>query len=318
MKRRTFLLSSAGLGVSLRAATQSPMPMVVLGKSGLRVSKFCVGGYHMAVEGEETALKVIHRALDLGVNFFDSAWLYHKGASDEIYGKAFPGAARKNVILMSKAERRSYDGAMTQLEDTLRRMKTDYLDLWQCHQVSEMAEVDQILGPKGALEAFVKAKQQGKVRHIGLTGHHDPAVLLRLLEAFDGWETIQHPVNLVDPHYLSFIKNLLPKAGEKGVGRIAMKSNAMGAIGRNNVAPITECLRFTLSQPVDVLVSGVQNVAQLEQDVGIVKSFQPMSKQEITTLLERTAKGQHGTKIERYKRPPSGATHRPHTDGNPA
>jgi aryl-alcohol dehydrogenase-like predicted oxidoreductase len=319
MRRRTFLeLSSAGLGLNLKSLAQAPMPMVTLGKSGLRVSKFCLGGYHMAVEGEETALKVIHRALDLGVNFFDSAWLYHKGQSDEIYGKAFTPAARKNVILMSKAERRSFDGAMSQLEDTLRRMRTDYLDLWQCHQVSEMSEVDEILGPKGALEAFVKAKQQGKVRHIGFTGHRDPAVLQRLLEAFDGWETVQHPVNLIDPHYLSFIEGVLPKAGRKGLGRIAMKSNAMGSIGRNNVAPIADCLRFTLSQPIDVLVSGVQNVAQLEQNVGIVKTFKPMSQAEITSLLERTRKGQYGSKIERYKRPPSGAARKPHQDGEPA
>ncbi len=268
----------------------------------LKVSRFCLGGYHMAVDGEENAVRIIHRAMDLGVNFFDCARLYHKGRSEEIYGKALAGGRRKQVLLMSKAEVRTRDGAMAQLEETLKVMQTDYLDLWQCHQVSKQDEVDQILGPGGALEAFVKAKQQGKVRHIGFTGHHDPAVHVRLLEGFDDWETVQHPVNLVDPHYLSFIRTVIPKARARKLGVIAMKSNGMGSIARNGIATIPECLRFTLSQDVDTLVSGVQTLEQLEENVAVVKSMKAMTPAEIEALLARTAKGPVGPKIEGYKK----------------
>lgn len=305
MQRRTFLQLSSSVAVGAEAKkllAEAPMPMATLGRSGLRVSRFTLGGYHAAVRDMDTAVEIIHRAMDLGVNFFDSAHHYNNGRSDEAYGKALAGGRRQKVLLMSKAHLRSRDAAMRQLEETLKRMNTDYLDLWQCHQVSTMEEVDQILAPNGALEAFVKAKEQGKARHIGFTGHHDPAVHLRLLGAYDGWETVQHPVNLIDPHYLSFIKNVLPKVREKKLGRIAMKSNAIGGITKNGIATIQECLRFAWSQDIDTLVSGVETVGQLEENVLACKTFKKMSATETRELLARTAKGPIGSKIENYKK----------------
>lgn len=303
MDRRRFLqFSVAAVGTSLKGVAASPMPMATLGKTGLKVSRLTLGGYHMAVGGESEGIRIIQRAIDLGVNFFDSAHHYHKGRSDEIYGKALAGGMRDKVLLMSKAERRDRQGAMQQLEDTLRRMRTDYLDLWQCHQVSDVEEVDQILGPEGALQAFVSAKQQGKVRHIGFTGHRDPAVHLRLLEGFDGWETVQHPVNLIDPHYLSFIENVIPKARESNLGILGMKSNAMGGISKHGIAPVPECLRFAWSQAIDTLVSGVETVEQLEENVLGCKTFQKMTVDEIQQLLAKTGKGPVGAGIENYKR----------------
>ncbi len=308
MHRRNFLqsaLQSAALSAAARLEllADTPMPMATLGKTGLQVSRFVLGGYHMNVQGPENAIRVIHRAIDLGVNFFDSANLYHKGQSDEVYGKAIGGGLRQKVMLMTKCEKYSRDEAMKTLEDQLRKMKTDYLDLWQCHQVSEHKEVDQILGPNGSLEAFVLAKKQGKVRHIGFTGHHDPAIHLRLLEGSDEWETVQMPINLIDPHYLSFITNVLPVARKKGMGVLAMKSNAIGEITKNKVARIEECLRFTWSQDVDALVSGVETTGQLEENVLVLKTMKKMSKQEISILLHKTKQGQTGVKIEKYKRP---------------
>jgi aryl-alcohol dehydrogenase-like predicted oxidoreductase len=317
MNRRAFLQASA-ISASLTSgrAADMPMPMTTLGKSGLRVSRFTLGGYHMAVQGEDEALRIIRRAVDLGVNFFDNARLYHKGKSEEIYGKAFGGGLRKQVLLMTKAEKYSREAAMQELEESLRVMKTDYLDLWQCHQVSEHKEVDQILAPGGSLEAFVEAKKQGKVRHIGFTGHRDPSIHLRLLAATDEWETIQFPVNLVDPHYLSFIEQVLPAARKKGLGVLAMKSNAMGGITKNKVARIEECLAFTLSQDIGTVVSGVESTSQLEQNTGIVKAFQKLSKQEISVLLHRTRQGPTGTKVESYKKKENAAGgYRPHRDG---
>lgn len=320
MQRRTFVASAAaGAVLPATAQTNQPLPMATLGKSGLRVTRIAVGGYHMNVKGEEEALRILRRAFDLGINFYDSANSYHRGRSDELLGKAFSGADRQKILLMTKCEIYSRDGAMRVLEEQLRRMKTDYIDLWQCHQVSEHKEVDQILGPGGSLEAFVQAKKEGKVRHIGFTGHRDPSVHLRLLAATDEWETIQMPINLIDPHYLSFIQNVLPAARKKGLGVIAMKSNAMGEIGKRNVAKIEDCLRFTWSQDIDALVSGVQNTSQLEQNVGVLKTLQKMSKQEITVMLHRTRQGKYGPDVERYKkREGSASLGGLHRDGEPA
>jgi len=317
MRRRTFIRSGAAAAAAgLEAQAAAAIPMATLGKTGLRVSRIAVGGYHMAVQGEEMAVRIIHRAIDLGVNLLDSANLYHRGLSDEIYGRALDGGRRRKVLLMTNCENYTRDGAMRMLEAQLKRMKTDYLDLWQVHQVSEMAEAERVLGPNGSLEAFVKAKKEGKVRHIGFTGHRDPQVHLKLLHGASEWETVQMPINLIDPHYLSFIVNVLPEARKKGLGVIAMKSNAMGSIGRNNVARIEDCLRFTLSQDVDVLVSGVETVEQLELNVMTVKSMKRMSKTEIDAMLAATKKGRTGVQIENYKRPPSGAwTLRLHNDG---
>jgi len=303
MQRREFLKTTvAGAVVAQHVAASTPMPMHTLGKSGLEVSHFCLGGFHMAKNGQENAVKIIHRAIDLGVTFFDSAAKYHDGKSDEYYGAALQAGLRKKVLLMSKAQFRDAAGAMKQLEGTLKAMKTDYLDLWQCHEVSYMEEVEKIFGPKGSLEAFVKAKEQGKVRHIGFTGHHDPHVHLALLNGFDGWETVQHPVNLIDPHYLSFIKQVFPKVREKGLGRIAMKTNAIGHITANKIATIPECLRFAMAQGPDTIVSGVETVEQLEENVATIKTAKPFTGDEIKTLLSRTAKGPIGPGIEQYKR----------------
>ncbi len=320
MKRRQFLQlsSSAALSLDWRAFADKPIPMTTLGKTGLRVTRITVGGYHMRVRSEEEGIRIIHRAIDLGVNFFDSAHKYHDGASDETYGKALKGGLRQKIFLMTKAQLRDRDGAMRQLEESLKRMQTDYLDLWQCHEVSTHAEVDKIFSPGGSLEAFVKAKKEGKVRHIGFTGHHDPTVHQRLLDGFDGWETVQHPVNLIDPHYLSFINSVLPNIRKKGLGLLAMKSNAIGEITKNRIASIDECLRFTWSHDIDTLVSGVETVDQLEHNVLACKAFQPMSKEEQKILLSRTLKGPHGSRIERYKKSETGARRAVHNDGDRA
>lgn len=317
MNRRSFIESVAAvLGTTGVALADAPMPMTTLGKTGLRISRYTVGGYHMRVRGEDEGVRIIHRAIDFGVNMFDSAWLYHDGASDLTYGVALTPSMRQKVHLMSKAHRYSRQEAMAQLEDTLRRMKTDYLDVWQCHQVVTHKQVDQILSPGGSLEAFIEAKKQGKVRHIGFTGHADPTVHQRLLDSYDGWETVQHPVNLIDPHYLSFINTVLPNIRKKGLGLFAMKTNAMGPITKNKIATIQECLRFAWSQNIDTVVSGAETVQQLEENVAVLKSFKPMSQQEMTDLLKRTGQGKYGPEIEQYKKKPQAGSLPRHRDGD--
>jgi predicted aldo/keto reductase-like oxidoreductase len=317
MDRRTFLQATAALAVNSAALAAATMPVVKLGKTDLTVSRFTLGGYHFLVNGEEEAIRIVHRAIDLGVTFFDCAHKYHAGRSDIAYGKALQGGLRKKILLMSKAQYRERYSATEQLNETLSRMGTDYLDLWQCHEVVSHEEVDKILAPGGALEAFVKAKQDGKVRYIGFSGHRDPTVHQRLLAAFDGWDTVQHPVNLIDRHYLSFIENVLPKVKERGAGAIGMKSNAIGEITKNKVATIPECLRYAWSQDIDTLVSGVETIKQLEENVAACKTFQPMSDSEQATLLSRTRDGLFGQKVERYKLAPEVGGYPLHHDGEP-
>jgi len=308
IERRSFLkLSTAALTVGPAfGAADGPMPMSMLGKTGMKVSRFCLGGYHIANKSDENGVRLVHRAIELGVNFFDSAQGYHKGRSDQIYGMALGGSSqRQKVYLMSKAIDRDRDKAMSQLEDTLRWMKTDYLDLWQCHMVSTQEEMDRIYGPNGALEAFVAAKRQGKVRHIGFSGHRDPELLVRFIQACDEWEVAQFPLNVVDPHYLSFLEIFLPAARKKGLGVITIKPNAFGNITGKGIASIEECLRFVLSQDVDAVVSGVDTLEHLEQNIAIVKRHQPMTADEQRTLLARTKKGPFGVEIEDYKKKPA-------------
>ena len=320
MNRRTFLhVTSAAAALSSKALANSEMPMRKLGNTDLVVSRITLGGYHYLVNGEENGIELIHRAIDLGVNFFDSAHKYNSGASDFVYGKALPGWRRKKVLLMGKAQFRTRNAATQQLNETLRRMKTDYLDLWQVHEVVTHDEVDKILGPDGALEAFVKAKEEGKVRYIGFSGHRDYTVHQRMIESFDGWDTVQHPVNLIDQHHRSFIDNVIPKARAKGIGVIGMKSNAIGQITKQKVAAIPECLRFAWSQDIDTLVSGVQTIKELDENVASCKTFQKMSPQEMKDLLSRTKKGKHGPDVEQYKRMPKTTARglHIHMDGEP-
>jgi predicted aldo/keto reductase-like oxidoreductase len=308
-------MATAALAANRAALAAAPMPKKRLGKTDLEVSRFTVGGYHFLNNGEEEALRIVNRAVELGVNFFDSAHKYNAGRSDIAYGKAFEGPLRKKVLLMSKAQFREEYSATQQLNETLQRMGTDYLDLWQCHEVVTHDEVDKILGPGGALEAFVKAKKAGKTRYIGFSGHRDPSVHQRLLAAFDGWDTVQHPVNLIDQHYLSFIDAVIARARQRGVGVIAMKSNAIGNITKNSVATIPECLRFAWSQDVDTLVSGVRSVKELEENVAACKTFSPMSESEIAELLERTERGKYGQEVEQYKLKPETGGVPYHHDG---
>jgi predicted aldo/keto reductase-like oxidoreductase len=318
MDRRTFLQATAALALNSQALAAKPMPMKRLGKTDLEVSRITLGGYHFLNNGEEEAIRIVHRAIDLGVNFFDCAHKYNAGRSDLVYGKALKGDLRKKVLVMSKAQFREAYSATQQLDETLNRMGTDYLDLWQLHEVVTHEEVDKILAPGGALEAAVKAKTDGKTRYIGFSGHRDPTVHQRMLAAFDGWDTVQHPVNLIDRHYLSFIDAVIPRARQRGVGVIAMKSNAIGNITKNNVATIPECLRYAWSQDVDTLVSGVRWVKELEENVAACKTFEPMTESQISELLDRTKRGPHGQPVEEYKLAPEVGGVPYHHDGEPA
>lgn len=226
---------------------------------------------------DEDASALINRALDLGITYCESARAY--SGSEAYYGKAL-GERRKDIFLTSKSHNRDKTGALAHLHETLTNMKTDHLDLWQVHDVREEEDISEIFGPGGAIEAFALAKQQGKARFIGVTGHHDPSIIKRCIEQFD-FDTVLMPINPAEQKYKSFIENVLPLALQKNMGIIGMKVYVRGTVSRlpwyTSMEPF---LRFALSQPVSNVVIGCDDIAQLEQNVEFAGAFEPMTPEE--------------------------------------
>ncbi len=312
--RREFLRASLGAGVAaslwtgdLLAQEGKPIPKRPLGKTGLEVSILALGGYHFAEhwapdkpKSEEEAIAIVHRAIDLGINFLDNAWSYHQGRSEDWMGKALKGGRREKVLVMTKTEQRLKEGAAKQIDESLRRLGTGHLDLWQFHALKSTADVDRIWGKGGAMEAAQEAKKAGKIRHIGLTGHADPACHLKALE-LGGIETLQMPVNPVDAHYLSFQKDVIRKAREEGVGVIAMKTLAMGNALKFGAYTVEEALGYVWSLGVDAVVSGMTSLDQLEKNAAMAKAFAPMAEADRAALVARV-KPHAGTEVEWYKK----------------
>jgi aryl-alcohol dehydrogenase-like predicted oxidoreductase len=264
------------------AAEQAgPMPLRKLGRTGFQVSAITLGGYHAGMpEGEDISTRIIHRAMDLGINFFDNADCYQEGGSERRMGKALAeGGRRHKIILMSKVDQRDAAGARDQLEKSLRNLRTDYLDLWQFHAVGNLEELDQIFGPKGALETAEKARKEGLIRFIGLTGHFDPAVHFEAIKRYP-FAAIQMPINVVDPHFRSFRKKVLDEAVKRGIGIIAMKTLAEGKILSKKVATVAEAMPWVWSQPVSTICSGCDSVEVLENNVYLCKTFKSMTMTE--------------------------------------
>ena len=303
LKAAALTTASAALGPWAQAAElHGKMPMRVLGRTGLNVSSIGVGGYHASMpkeEGESVAL--MHRAIDLGVNFFDNADCYHKGMAEERMGKALEGY-RKKVILMTKVDQRDAAGSLKTLETSLQRLRTDYLDIWQFHAVGSLQELDQIFAPGGALETAEKARKDGKIRFIGLTGHADPQVHLAAVKRY-AFDTIQMPINVLDPHFRSFRKTVVDEAVRRHTGVLAMKTLSFGKILSYQVATAAEALRWVWSQPVGVLISGCESVEQINYNVFLAKTYTPMPEVEQAALLART-EPHKGTQVEDYKRSP--------------
>ncbi len=315
MDRRKFIrrTSLATVGVSLSdtileklfASTvkeyNGEIPKRVLGKTNEKVSIIGLGGWHIGnIKEEKTALKMIAQAYELGINFFDTAFSYNEGASELRYGKAFKGI-RDKIFLMSKSTQRENIGAKKELELTLERLQTDYLDLWQLHSIKTKEDVDKIFSPGGAYETAVKAREEGKIRYIGITGHYDPYANLEALKHHKLLDTIQMPINLVDPNYRSFINIALPKAVEHNLGIIAMKTIANGRIIEHEVSTAKESLTYVWNLPVSVLVSGCDSPEQLSENIATAKSFKKLSKQEKESVLLQTKKAQF-EKVEYYKK----------------
>ena len=312
MDRRKFvgsaLAGAAALAPSARAARVSPgeIPTRVFGKTGERLSVIGQAGGRFPLCDFDQAKAITRRAYELGLNYFDNAHSYWNGRSEEVYGEALHDV-RKELFLTSKSTQRTRKGAEAELALSLKRLKTDYLDLWQIHAVNEMEEVDQIFGPGGAIEAFEAAKKAGKCRFIGFTGHHDPHVHLEMLKRYDGYDTILMPLNAADPSYLSFEKLVLPVAVKRGLGIQGMKSLANAQLMQSMSAG--QCIQYTLSLPIHCLAVGCTTLGQIEDDVRIAKSLKQLDAAEMSALREKAAQ-LGGPGFENWKRNTETAAYR--------
>jgi aryl-alcohol dehydrogenase-like predicted oxidoreductase len=257
-----------------------------------------MGGARFHLIPFEEGKALVLRAYDLGINYFDMARSYWDGRAEEVYGAVLP-PYRKEVFITTKTTERTRKGAMEELELSLKRLRTNYVDLWQIHGVGEKEEVDQIMGPGGALEAFEAARKAGKCRFIGFTGHHDPNVHLEMLKAYDKFDTILMPLHIADPGYLSFEKITLPKTGESGIGVLGMKIFGNAYLLRAFSA--RDCLNYVLSLPVHAVTLGFCTLGQLEDDIRIAQQFKPLSAEEMNALRAR-AESIKGPALEYWKR----------------
>lgn len=296
MRRRSFV-GGAFAGVSITGAFAAPqkpkagdIPTTTFGKTGVQVSVIAQGGARMDLLPDvRTAAAHVRKVYDLGVTYFDCARLYWDGRSEQSYGIGLKGL-RKNVFLTTKTAKRTAKEAAEELETSLRLLKTDYVDLWQAHAVQNQEDIDKILGPGGAIEAFEAAKKAGKCRFIGFTGHYDPAAHAALLKAYDKWDTVMMPVHAADYAYLSFEKTALPEAIERGVGTQAIKVFGKAFLLRS-LSP-TECLRYVLSQPgVHVAICGAGTRGQMEDNIRTVQNFRKMTPEEIADVRKRAVVG---------------------------
>lgn len=287
------------------------LPLRKLGKTGAMVTMLGLGGSHVGRPSEAEAQKMIETALAGGVRFFDTAFKYQGGGSETRYGKLLTPKYRDVAFLMTKCDTRDPADARRQLDESLKRLNTDYLDLWQMHENTSVADVNQRIDNK-VIDVFIEAKEKGKVKHIGFTGHTTPASHVQMLERVgkeksDSLETCQMPINVADPSFNSFVLGVLPKLVDRGYGVLAMKTLAGGGLvgrGRTRIVPdlisITEALHFVWSLPVSCLISGPDSAAQYQQTINIAKSFKALDDKQRNDLVAKVATAA-GRSVESYK-----------------
>ena len=327
--RRTFLKSLAtmtagmmvpydkvkGISAAPRDRLGELLPLRAFGKTGINVTMLGIGGSHVGRAPEKVSQQLIEKALEGGIRFFDNAESYQSGGAEIKYGKYLVPKYRDVAFIMTKSTGRDGKTAQEHLEGSLKRMKTDYVDLWQIHSITSPSDVDRRI-QDGVLEVALKAKESGKARFIGFTGHTDYRAHQQMLKRTDVLETCQMPINCFDPNYKSFINNVMPTLVDQNLGIIAMKTLSNGGFfggtrhyhsGDNprivpKIATIQEALHFVWSLPVSVLVTGPDDVAMLQEKIDLARSFKQMEESARTALVERVGKaGLDGNKVEFYK-----------------
>jgi len=286
------------------------MPYRVLGKTGEKVSCIGLGGFHLGLSHleEPDAIKLFHSAIDRGINFSDNSWDYNQGESERRVGKALKGY-REKVFVMTKFDGRTKQSALQQLDESLQRLQVDHVDLWQFHENIRLEDPDRFFADGGAHEAMTEAKQKGKIRYMGFTGHKDPSVHLRMLEMADKhsfrFETVQMPLSVMDAHFRSFGKEVLPVLVKKQIGVLGMKSISSGHILTSKTVTPIECLHYALSLPTSVVITGIDSSEILDQAFQAAKTSANQDKSQITAILGKTAPAAADRKYEPFKTTPT-------------
>jgi len=312
MDRRHFLKTAAAgtLMTSLNSdfahASDTPFPMRTLGRSGEKISIVGLGGYHIGMQSDEQeSTRIIRTALDSGINFLDNCWDYNNGRSEIRMGQALRDGYRQKAFLMTKIDGRTKKAAAQQIDESLRRLQTDHVDLMQFHEVIRDTDPDRIFAEGGGMEAAVEAKKQGKVRYIGFTGHKSPDIHLKMLQTASAhqftFDAVQMPLNVMDAHYDSFEKKVLPVLVKQQIGVLGMKSMGDKIILQSKTATPVECLHYALNLPTSVVITGCDSLPILQQALNAARSFKPMTSAEVAGLLAKTAPAAGKGEYERYK-----------------
>jgi len=278
-----------------------------LGSTGETVSALGVGGWHLGLKqlDEQLAIRIVRTAIDRGINFMDNCWDYNEGASEIRMGKALRDGYREKAFLMTKIDGRSKQEATRQLDESLRRLQVDMIDLVQHHEILRFEDPHRIFDEEGANAALVEAQAAGKIRYIGFTGHKDPQIHLYMLKvAADygfSFDAVQMPLNVMDAHYRSFEQLVLPELVRQNVGVLGMKSMANGIILRSKTVTPIECLHYALNLPTSVVITGIDSMEILDQACEAAQTFRPMSEQEVRTLLAKTAQAAAHGEFEPFK-----------------
>jgi uncharacterized protein len=305
-----FVTTSLLAGVSgtdlWAAGAENGIPYRKLGSTGERVSMVGLGGFHIGIQpDEQDSFRIIRTALDSGINFLDNCWDYNGGESEVRMGKALRDGYRQKAFLMTKLDGRTKTAAAAQIEDSLRRLQTDHIDLLQFHEVIRINDPERIFAAGGGMEAVLEAKKAGKVRYIGFTGHKSPEMHLHMLEAAAShkfhFDAVQMPLNALDAHHESFEKNVLPVLVKNDIGVVGMKPIAAGNLLKSKTISAPECLRYAMSLPTSVVITGCKSMDDLNQALGVARNFQPFSATETTALLAKTAQAAQNGEFEGYK-----------------
>jgi uncharacterized protein len=312
MDRRRFLKVAAAttLMTSINRkhahASQASVPTRDLGRTGEKVSIVGLGGYHIGMQSDEQqSIRIIRSALDMGVNFLDNCWDYNDGKSEIRMGKALRDGYRQKAFLMTKVDGRTKKAASQQIDESLRRLETDHVDLLQFHEIIRDSDPQRIFAPGGGMEAVLEARKQGKLRYIGFTGHKSPAIHLKMLEtAFAHnftFDAVQMPLNVMDAHFNSFEKKVLPVLIEHQIAVLGMKPMGDKIILQSRTASAVECLHYAMNLPTSVVITGCDSMKILEQALDAARGFKPMSSGEVSALLAKTASAAAKGEFERYK-----------------
>lgn len=312
VNRRDFLKVVGAAGIAAQfgdfasaSNSSSGFPRRTLGHTGEQVSILGVGGYCLGRPSEEESIRIVRTALDNGMNFLDNCWDYNDGVSEERMGKALRDGYRQKAFLMTKIDGRDAKTAQQQLDQSLKRLQTDHVDVLQFHEVIRMNDPERIFAPNGAMEAVLKAKAAGKVRYVGFTGHKSPYIHKHMLEVGDQhrftFDTVQMPLNVMDAHYESFADIVLPILQQKNIGVLGMKPMGDSVILRSKTVTPVECLQYALSLPTSVVITGCDSMEILQQALKVGRNFKPLSNVERAAILNKTVQAAKNGEFELYK-----------------